>query len=288
MNGTLVEYFTNDADEYFSWYTNQSEGHAFDITAPTVGITFYGSYYPDDMDPIDKLIEGFEDKGANVIACYGNSANNIDDYFNHSTETKVDTVVSFNYRGNYFDLEELGVPVINAVLNGYMNTSEWIESSTPLPETNMLRIYGPETDGLIDPIMIGALETFVEGNNTVEKYIGHDEQIEWLIDRAIAQADLGTEDESDKKVVILYYNHGGGKDNIGASYLEVMPSIVNLLEGMADEGYDINSSLIPNKTELVDLITYQGRNVGTWAPGELEALVETGEVELIPESTYLS
>jgi cobaltochelatase CobN subunit (EC 6.6.1.2) len=288
MNGTLVEYFTNDADEYFSWYTNRSEGHAFDITAPTVGITFYGSYYPDDMDPIDKLIEGFEDKGANVIACYANSANNIDDYFNHSTETKVDTVVSFNYRGNYFDLEELGVPVINAVLNGYMNTSEWIESSTPLPETNMLRIYGPETDGLIDPIMIGALETFVEGNNTVEKYIGHDEQIEWLIDRAIAQADLGTEDESDKKVVILYYNHGGGKDNIGASYLEVMPSIVNLLEGMADEGYDINSSLIPNKTELVDLITYQGRNVGTWAPGELEALVETGEVELIPESTYLS
>jgi cobaltochelatase CobN len=38
----------------------------------------------------------------------------------------------------------------------------------------------------------------------------------------------------------------------------------------------------------VDLITYQGRNVGTWAPGELEALVETGEVGLIPESTYLS
>ena len=288
MTTTPTEYFTNDADEYFSWYSNRTDGHAFDENAATVGITFYQSYYPDDMDPIDKLIEGFESNGLNTVACYGGPSYYLDDYLNHSAETKVDVVVSFHYRGNYFDIEALGVPVMNAVLNGYMNTSEWIETSTPLPETNMLRIYGPETEGLIDPIMIGAKETITVDNSTVEKYIGHDEQIDWLIDRAIAQADLGTEDESDKKVVILYYNHGGGKDNIGASYLEVMPSIVNLLGGMADEGYDINSSMMPNKTELVDLITYQGRNVGTWAPGELEALVETGEVELIPESIYLS
>ncbi|WP_321430821.1 cobaltochelatase subunit CobN [uncultured Methanolobus sp.] len=288
MTTTPTEYFTNDADEYFNWYANRTDGHAFDENAATVGITFYKSYYPDDMDPIDKLIEGFESNCLNTVACYGGPSYYLEDYLNHSAETKVDVVVSFHYRGNYFDIEALDVPVMNAVLNGYMNTSEWLETSTPLPETNMLRIYGPETEGLIDPIMIGAKETIDVDNTSVEKYIGHDEQIDWLIDRTIAQAELGTEYESNKKVVILYYNHGGGKDNIGASYLEVMPSIVNLLEGMADEGYDINSSLIPNKTELVDLITYQGRNVGTWAPGELEALVETGEVELIPESTYLS
>jgi cobaltochelatase CobN len=208
MEDQPAAYLVTDADEYFSWYSNRTDGHAFDPDAPTVGITFYGSYYLDDMDPIDKLIEGFEEKGVNVISCYGDSSHPLDSYLNHSTETKVDAVVSFHYRGNYFDLEELGVPVMNAVLNGYMNTSEWIETGTPLPETNMLRIYGPETEGAIDPIMIGALETFVEGNSTVEKYIGNDEQIDWLIDRAIAQADLGTEDESDKKVVILYYNHG--------------------------------------------------------------------------------
>ena len=288
MTDSPVEYFTGDAKDYFDWYSNRKEGHTFDEDAPTIGITFYSSYYPDDMDPIDKLIERFEDEGANVIACYGKSGYYVDPYLNHSAETKVDAVVSFHYRGNYFDLEELDVPVMNAVLNGYMNTSEWISTSTPLPITNMLRIYGPETYGVIDPIMIGALEPFTEDNTTVEKYIGHDEQIDWLVERAIAQANLGVEDEDDKKVAIIYYNHGGGKDNIGASYLEVMPSIVNLLEGMEDEGYGINDSFIPNETELVDLMLYQGRNVGTWAPGELEALVETGEVELIPESTYLS
>ncbi|MDG6243562.1 MAG: cobaltochelatase subunit CobN [Methanolobus sp.] len=288
MVTTATECFTGDAQEYFEWYAAKTEGHVFDENAPTVGITFYKSYYPDDMDPIDKLIAGFEEKGVNVIACYGNADNYLDGYFNYSTHTKVDAVVSFHYRGNYFDIEGLGVPVMNAILNGYMNTSQWIETSTPLPVTNMLRIYGPETEGLIDPIMIGAKETVRMDNNTVEKYIAHQGQVEWLVDRTMAQANLGIKDEASKKVAVIYYNHGGGKDNIGASYLEVAPSIVNLLEGMADAGYDVDGSLIPNKTELVDLMVYQGRNVGTWAPGELDALVRTGKIVLLPESTYLA
>jgi cobaltochelatase CobN len=288
MKDRPAEYLMIDADEYFDWYANRTDGHAFDENASTIGITFYSSYYPDDMDAIDKLIEGFEENGVNVIACYGDTSNYLDPYLNHTDKTKVDTVVSFHYRGNYFNIEELGVPVMNAVLNGYMNTSEWLSTSTPLPVTNMLRIYGPETEGAIDPIIIGAKETVVFDDSTVEKYIGHDKQIEWLLERAIAQANLGVEDEANKKVAIIYYNHGGGKDNIGASYLEVTPSIVNLLKGMADDGYNVHTNLIPNKTELVDLMVYQGRNIGTWAPGELEALVETDEVELIPESTYLS
>jgi cobaltochelatase CobN len=288
MNTTPVEYFTADTQEYFDWYANRTNGHIFDKNAPTVGITFYKSYYPDDMEPVNKLIEGFEAKGVNVIACYGNADHSLDEYLNYSSQTKANAVVSYHYRGNYFDLEGLGVPVINAILNGYMNTTQWIETSTPLPVTNMLRIYGPEKEGLIDPIMIGARETIQINNSTVEKYIAHEGQVQWLVDRTISQANLGIKDEADKKVAVIYYNHGGGKDNIGASYLEVAPSIVNLLEGMADAGYDLESSLVPNKTGLVNLMVYQGRNVGTWAPGELDALVKTGEVVLLPESTYLS
>ncbi|TGC11369.1 cobaltochelatase subunit CobN [Methanolobus halotolerans] len=288
MTSTVTEYFTNSADEYFEWYAGRTNGHAFDENAATVGITFYRSYYPDDMDPIDRLIEGFEEKGVNVVACYGNADNYMDSYLNHSNRTKVNTVVSLHYRGNYFQTEELGVPIVNAILNGYMNTSQWIGTSTPLPVTNMLRIYGPETEGMIDPIMFGAKETMRLENSTAEKYIAHNGQVQWLVDRTTSQANLGIKDEADKKVAIIYYNHGGGKDNIGASYLEVTPSIVNLLEGMADAGYNVDSSLLPNKTELVNLMIHQGRNVGTWAPGELEKLVETGEVVLLPESTYLS
>jgi len=284
MTDTSVKFFTNNATEYFQWYSSRTDGHKFDENAPTVGISFYKSYYPLDMQPIDVLIQGFEDRGVNVVTCYGASSDPIDAYMNNSKSTKVDAVISFNYRGNYFDVSGLGVPVMNGVLNGYMNTSQWLEVSNPIPVNRMLRLYGPEKYGLIDPIMIGAEE--IDLINGGEKYVAHQGQVDWLMERTLAQANLGLKDESEKKVAIIYYNHGGGKDNIGASYLEVTPSIVNLLEGMDAAGYDVNGTLIPNKTELKDLMIHQGRNVGTWAPGELDKMVTTGKVELIPESTY--
>ena len=284
MTGTSMDLFTNSSSAYFQWYANRTEGHSFDANAPTVGIAFYKSYYPLDMEPLDKLIKGFEARGVNVVACYGSSTAPMDDFLNHSTDTKVDVVISFLYRGNYFDIDRLNVPVINGVLNGYMSLEEWKGTTTPIPVQYMLRLYGPETMGLIDPIMIAA-----EENDTLagtEIYASEPSQVEWLTNRTLAQAGLGEKDDAEKKVAIIYYNHGAGKDNIGASYLEVVPSIRNLLEAMADAGYNVDISKMPNETALVDLIVHQGTNVGGWAPGELERLVENGSVELIPQATY--
>lgn len=284
MTGTSMDLFTNSSSAYFQWYANRTDGHSFDADAPTVGIAFYKSYYPLDMEPVDTLIEAFEARDVNVVACYGSSSNPMDDFLNHSAATKVDVVISFLYRGNYFDIGKLNIPVINGVLNGYMSLEEWKNTTTPIPVQYMLRLYGPESMGLIDPIMIAA-----EENSTTygtEIYVSEPSQIEWLTNRTLAQAELREKDEADKKVAIIYYNHGGGKDNIGASYLEVVPSICNLLEAMEDAGYNVDTGKIPNETVLVDLIVHQGTNVGGWAPGELERLVENGSVELIPQATY--
>ncbi|MCC4765552.1 cobaltochelatase subunit CobN [Methanosarcina sp. DH1] len=279
-------YFTSNASEYFEWYSNRNESeHSFNENAPTVGILFYLSYYPANMQPIDALIEEFESRNVNVIACYGSSKEYVDKFLNYSNSTKVDLIVSTTYRSQYFNVEELGVPVINCVLNGYMNLTEWQNVSDPLTSTYMIRLYRPETWGWIDPIMIASNEVDPETNT--ETYVPVEGQVDWLVDRAVAQTELSGKNESDKKVAILYYSHGCGNDSIGASYLEVIPSINNLLEGMADAGYDVDRSSIPNETELTDLMLKQGTNIGTWAPGELERLVESGEVELIPESTYL-
>ncbi len=284
MTGTSMNLFTNSSSEYFQWYANRTDGHRFDSAAPTVGIAFYKSYYPLDMEPVNTLIEGFEARGANVVACYGSSTDPMDDFLNHSTDTKVDVVISFLYRSNYFDIEKLNVPVINGVLNGYMSLEKWKNTTTPIPVQYMLRLYGPETMGLIDPIMVAAEEN--DTTHGTEMYASEPSQIEWLINRTLSQAELGEKDEVDKKVAIIYYNHGGGKDNIGASYLEVVPSICNLLEAMADAGYNVDASKMPNETALVDQIVHQGTNVGGWAPGELDKLVDKGSVELIPQATY--
>jgi cobaltochelatase CobN len=282
-NMTEKSYFTPNATEYFDWYRNREDGHAFDENSSTVGIMFYSSYYPERMDPFDSLIAKLESRNMNVIACYGSSSEYVDSYFNHTPETKVDLILSSTYRSQYFNIDNLNVPVINTVTNGYMNMTEWKETSSPLPNTYMIRLYRPETWGWIDPIMIASTEIDSQGNKIYEPV---ENQVDWLVDRAEAQTNLSAKDHSDKKVAILYYNHGAGKNNIGASYLEVVPSISNLLGAMANESYDVESSTIPNKTELVDLFVKQGTNIGTWAPGELEDLVETDKVELIPEHTY--
>ncbi len=286
MTATSYRYFTDNASEYFQWYSTRTDGHQFDPERPTVGITFYKSYYPLQMATFNELIYRLEDRNINVIAGYGSSGHPHDDLLFHSNETKVDLILSVNYRGIYFNATEMDVPVINTVLNGYMDYNTWQNVSNPLPETNMLRLYRPETEGAIDPIMIAAEEVDERTNGDV--YVPVDSQVEWLLDRSVKQTELSGLNESDKKVAIIYYNHGGGKDNIGASYLEVTPSICNLLSGMETAGYDVNTSLIPDKNALVDMMLHQGRNVGTWAPGELESMVESGNLTLIPEATYKS
>ncbi|UGV41342.1 cobaltochelatase subunit CobN [Methanococcoides orientis] len=282
--GMPAPHFTNNASEYFEWYSNRDPAeHSFDVDAPTIGMTFYASYYPDDMAAYDDIIEKLELRGMNVIACYSAKTEPSDPFFNYSPETKVDLILSSTYRSQYFDIDGLGVPVMNTVLNSYMNLTEWQEATNPLPNTNMLRIYRPESWGWIDPIMIASEEIDSQGNDI---YVPVESQIDWLVDRAEAQTELALKDESEKKAVVVYYNHGAGKDNIGASYLEVIPSINNLLNAMDDAGYQVNESEIPNETELVDLFLTQGTNIGTWAPGKLEELVDTDKVELIPEETY--
>ncbi|MDD3042094.1 MAG: cobaltochelatase subunit CobN [Methanosarcinaceae archaeon] len=279
--------FTSNATEYFEWYSGRNESkHSFDPDAPTVGILFYLSYYPHSMQPLDALIEEFESRNVNVITCYGSSSDYVDKYLKYNDSTKVDLIISSTYRSQYFNVSDLGgVPVINSVLNGYMNLTEWQEVNDPLTSTYMIRMYRPETWGWIDPMMIASQE--IDNETGTELYVSVDEQVDWLADRAVAQTELSRKNESDKKVAIIYYSHGCGKDSIGASYLEVIPSIRNLLSGMAKADYNVEEASIPNKSELTDLMVKQGTNIGTWAPGELEKLVKSGKAELLPESTYL-
>jgi cobaltochelatase CobN len=46
---------------------------------------------------------------------------------------------------------------------------------------------------------------------------------------------------------------------------------------MQTAGYNIGNSSVPNGSEFIDLFI-ESRNVGTWAPGELEKVVQSGYV----------
>ncbi|MCX8207816.1 MAG: cobaltochelatase subunit CobN, partial [Methanothrix sp.] len=192
-------------------------------------------------------------------------------------------VVTKPFRLSYGDpergvkiLESLNVPVLRGMRLYYQSPQDWLNSSIN-PMELYFQVALPEMDGIFDPIAISGK------NYTV--YTSIEPEVERIADRAMAQTRL-KKPNSEKKVAIIYYNHGGGKDNIEGCYLNVPRSLRNILEHMRSLGYRIEGD-VPDERILVDLLAHQGTNIGTWAPGELEAMVNGGNATLIPADLYL-
>jgi len=279
--------------EYLAWYgSDTGTHHLYDPSKPTVGIrTWKAMYAVGHTEVPDALVRGFEARGVNVIPIIEWKLNTT--FYMVNDTSIVDTIVSIKgFRMNYgspekgiADLERINVSVLKAVTDHYQTVEEWYESKHGL-SISLIAAYiaQPELDGVIEPMLISGRK--IDPITGVPYHSPIDEQVDWLVNRTIAWTTLKHMNNSDKKVAILYYNHPPGKASVGASYLNIMSSIANLLDGMRERGYTVGNTT-PNSTELRDLILHQGRNVGVWAPDEIEKIVEAGNATLIPESEYL-
>src|SRR5208337_31440 len=111
------------------------------------------------------------------------------------------------------------------------------------------------------------------------------ENYQRLVRRALAWSKLRRTRPADRKVAILYYNHAGGKQGIGASYLNVTESLARILADLGGRGYKVEGNV--ERRELLASMRAVGRNVGTWAPGEVDELVRNGAI-LWPLESYLA
>ena len=140
------------------------------------------------------------------------------------------------FRLNYYQpeigdeyLEKYNVPVIKAIADYYSSPSEYNNSSFGIKNPNSV------------PSQVGTcrnLTAALKGSGSEEKSRNLKRrgitthyllQVDWLGNRAIGWAELGRTCNQDKKVVVIYYNHEGGKNNIGASYLDTAPTFTLLL-----------------------------------------------------------
>ena len=276
-----------DTTTYLEWYANKP-GYRYNPDNLTVGVA---SWHESTTSPdIQKLTHTLEQKGANVISIGFKDTGGMKRFYIVNNEAVVDAVISAkSFRINYADpdqgvrdLEMLNVPVIQAVRLYYMSLAEWHnETSHGISVMDLgFQVGMPEMDGIIDPIVIA-------GKNISDtEYQPIDEQINWTANRAIGWAHLNSTPKEDKRIAMIYYNHGGGKDNLGACYANVPPSLQNILNAMNRSGYTVEGE-IPNETELIRMMTLNGTNIGTWASGELGRLVASGTATLIPVETYL-
>lgn len=287
--------FTN-VNEYLKWYTSTGKYHS---SNPTVGIIT--SKYKDmarDSPLLDALVRSFESKKVNVIVgTYTYTNPNSIGYFMKDDVSIVDALIAIsretalnyqNQSAGIADLKKLNVPVLNGIRLFTSSVEEWESSPYGVPTNELYQVIFPETDGIIEPIVISGREINSSTGLQYNKPI--DYQINWLTNRTISWMNLHRMKNWDKKIVITYYSEGGGKANVGADidyYLDTPASLAKLLVALKNRGYNVGSGPLPDAKEIAKLMAQVGSNVGTWAPGELKKRVQSGNVILMPKSEYL-
>ena len=311
------EFFEN-ASEYLSWYADPNANdriknedgsfHLYDPDKPTIGIMPSSNFSRMNRDSpiLDYFVRAVEAEGYNVLVgtYVYNATNDVGPNANRdnyiiSGEPVVDVVISLSRGGRFFstsvdegvrELENLGVTVLTAVqLYENKTQEEWEESDYGVFPTQHYQLAFAEQDGMIEPIVVAAKPKDGFGV-TIDRNDPIDYQADWMVQRAIGWANLATMKNSDKKIAITYYAAEAGKTNIGSDpdyYLNAPESILNLLQALKDEGYDVGDAPLPTYDEFVEMLVQNGHNVGTWAPGELERMVANGTAHLFPVDSYL-
>jgi cobaltochelatase CobN len=284
-------------EEYLSWY---KEKGFYKKDGSWAGIPDLSSYvFPGETGEIvSSLIHDLEKYNINVLPVYSRPSHLAPEkfFFDEKGNSRVDIICALSFKFSSFDNEntrnnlmKLGVPLLNVIRIPYQTIPEWKESTQGLgPMVISYAICFPEFNGLIEPSVLGGKLDLKDERTGKEAYVHKPvaENIEFFVKRIKAWRNLQTKANKDKKVAIIYYNHTPGKQNVGATYLNVFRSLEVLLKRMKEDGYAINGEL-PSEEDIKNLVLKSGRNIGSWAPGELDELVGAKRVARLPVSEYL-
>ncbi len=284
-----------DADEYVRWCSGR-EG--FDPDAPWIGVMTYSTAVIEGhVEMLDRAVRRLEREGYNVLAAFGRSERILERLLvDAEGDSRVDLVLacSLKFRSALDEavreaVRRLDVPVINAIVTYYSSVPEWRESPRGLAGMEVAwAVANPELTGLIEPSVIGGKvesEDHSTGNRVFVTRMVRD-NFEHLLGRIRGWLRLARKPNAEKKIAILFYNNTPGKQSIGASYLNVFASLETILARLEAEGYAVGSREDLDAETIRDLIVRSARNVGSWAPGELEEMVAAGHVARLPLERY--
>jgi len=267
--------------DYLAWY-RQHGGVAPEV--PMVGITFFASAYTyRDTAHIDALIEALERRGLGVIAVFAWPLRRAEPLLFEAGKPRVHLLLALNLLMRNPDNEEWlqasGLRVINLVTT-QETYEQWKHSVRGLPPGRLSTQVGtPERTGATEPILIAAAQS------PGSKLQPIPDRIEAAAERAYRWVQLSLKRNKDKRLVLIYYSNPPGKGLLGASYLNLIPSLVAILKRLAEEGYTVGGA-VPDEEQLKRLMQLGGANVGDYAEGELEVMASREQIHLWPVEEY--
>ncbi len=273
--------------DYLAWYRAQ---HLVPERAPLAGILFYQTNYKlNDLAHIDALITTLEKRGVGAVPVFGWPVPALAPFLGEPGNSPLRLLYSFNLgfaqASDSETLERYGLHVID-LMTSRDSYEVWSRSAFGItPERLSTQVALPEIAGATEPIVVGTTEKIAGGVGSSTKPVH--ERIEMAVNRGARWLALRDKPNAEKHIGLLYFNNPPGKGNIGASYLNVFPTLVEVLTKLRESGYQTGEAL-PSEKELEALLEISGRNIEVWAPGELEALVEKGHVVLVSMKKYRS
>lgn len=184
--------------------------------------------------------------------------------------------------------EKLNVPHLHSIFLRKQTIPQWMESVDGLSTSELaFHVIGQELIGAIEPQVGAGLSTTPGGSDPFEPI---PERIEHLVGRALSYAKLALTPAREKKIAMIYYDREMGKGELmrGSStgmHMNGPRSMVAVLKKMKDHGYQIDP-LPAQEEELLTWMIERGRQIGVWAPAELDRLARRGAPALVPAETY--
>ena len=271
--------------EYLAWYQGR---RGMPPNAPLVALSFYSNAYKfGDVAHIEMLIHKLEAAGVGVAPIFAGTLPDMAPLLDANGRCPFRLLLALNMtmsRPGHADvLAARGLRVIHLITTR-QSLAEWTQSKQGLPSDRIQLNYGsPERSGATEGTLIGVTEN--DPATGAGRTVPVAERIEALVARVKKWIGLQDKARFDRRIALVYYNNPPGKGNFGASYLNVPASLVEILRTLSDGGYRAGER-IPSERDLLATLELCGRNVGEWAPGEVEKLVTEGHATLLPVSRY--
>ncbi|HPA13697.1 MAG TPA: cobaltochelatase subunit CobN [Desulfobacterales bacterium] len=284
-----------DVKSYRNWYAGRKNHR---LQNPWVGFMFYNNNLKvGQVEAADAMIRKLEASGFNVLPCFGPAQILLTRYLKPiSGKSPVDILLAFSLKFSscindeiWAALSGLNVPVFNGICPYAETIDQWRQSEVGLePMETAWAVAVPELSGMIEPTVLVGKKELIDSETGRRLYLHEaiEEGLNFFIPRLKKWAVLQRKPNRDKKVAIIYYNHSQGKQNIEASYLNVFRSLQTILNRMKQEGYRIEQADPLTEEGLKKLILNGGRNIGSWAPGELDAMLAGGDAEQVSLTEY--
>ncbi len=290
-SGKLFERFEDYAETYLAQFSGVAD-------KPWVGLVLNrGQAIGGSDESVRAIAIALEKRGFNVLAVYGfPSQAPVERFFlDASGRSRVAAVVAVGMKlGNVPDkivpvLERIDAPLVNAITLHKATRQEWENSPIGLDlAERSWQISGPELAGIVAPTVVASKERRKD-KDTGLVYVAEvpiPERIDRLADRVRKLVDLRLLPAQGKRVAILYYNYPAGKQNVGASYLNVLPrSLWQILSRLESEGYNTKGRP-ESETALFERLKKHGANIADTTPGALQKLVASGQSVLLPVAEY--